>query len=122
MELSRWDIARDDFVRASKGLLLSAAANQPGVLPDRIRRRAEFDGYQDKKASESKVVHNAFEHGDAWFNTGDLLRVDTLRHLHFVDRLGDTYRWKGENVATSEVQEQLLQAPQVREANVYGVS
>jgi acyl-CoA synthetase (AMP-forming)/AMP-acid ligase II len=122
MALARWDMEKDDFVRAPDGRLLPAQVNEPGVLLGRIRRRAEFDGYRDKKASESKIVHDAFKPGDAWFNTGDLLRLDTLRHLHFVDRLGDTYRWKGENVATSEVQEQLAQSPLVREANVYGVS
>jgi acyl-CoA synthetase (AMP-forming)/AMP-acid ligase II len=121
MALARWDSEKEDFVRDPNGQLLRAHVNEPGVLLGRIRRHAEFDGYQDKQASESKVIRNAFQVGDAWFNTGDLLRMDALHHLHFVDRLGDTYRWKGENVATSEVQEQLSQLPQVREVNVYGV-
>ncbi|HEY2735689.1 MAG TPA: long-chain-acyl-CoA synthetase [Polyangiales bacterium] len=122
MSLARWDNERDDFVRDARGRLIRAHTNEPGVLLGRIRRHAEFDGYGDKSASESKVVRDAFEEGDAWFNTGDLLRRDRLHHLHFVDRLGDTYRWKGENVATSEVQEQLSQWPAVREVSVYGVS
>jgi acyl-CoA synthetase (AMP-forming)/AMP-acid ligase II len=121
MALARWDSEKEDFVRDPNGQLLRAHVNEPGVLLGRIRRRAAFDGYQDKKASESKVIRNAFRVGDAWFNTGDLLRMDALHHLHFVDRLGDTYRWKGENVATSEVQEQLSRWPPVREVNVYGV-
>ncbi|HEX4352025.1 MAG TPA: long-chain-acyl-CoA synthetase [Polyangiales bacterium] len=122
MELVRWDTENNDFSRDARGHLVRTKTNEPGVLIGRIRRRAEFDGYQDKRASESKIIRNGFKDGDAWFDTGDLLRRDHLHHLHFVDRLGDTYRWKGENVATSEVQEQLSQWPAVREVSVYGVS
>ena len=122
MALARWDDDKVDFVRTREGHLIRAQQGEPGVLLGRIRPHAEFDGYHDKAASESKIVRDAFEHGDAWFNTGDLLRMDALFHLYFVDRLGDTFRWKGENVATSEVQEQLSQWPPVREANVYGVA
>ena len=84
-------------------------------------RRQEFDGYQDKTASEKKIVRDAFTKGDAYFDTGDLLRVDRGRNLYFVDRLGDTFRWKGENVATFEVQEQISKWDPVDEVNVYGV-
>jgi acyl-CoA synthetase (AMP-forming)/AMP-acid ligase II len=122
MALARWDEAKNDFVRRPDGRLIRSQQGEPGVLLGRIRRHAEFDGYHDKAASESKVVRDAFDTGDAWFNTGDLLRMDALFHLYFVDRLGDTFRWKGENVATSEVQEQLSQWPPVREVNVYGVA
>jgi acyl-CoA synthetase (AMP-forming)/AMP-acid ligase II len=122
MALARWDEASGTFVRDAHGRVVKTRAGEPGVLLGRIRRNAEFDGYQDRSASESKVVRNAFADGDAWFNTGDLLRLDHLRHLHFVDRLGDTFRWKGENVATSEVQDQLSAWPAVQEANVYGVT
>jgi acyl-CoA synthetase (AMP-forming)/AMP-acid ligase II len=122
MALARWDEDQGDFVRDARGHLMRAGIGQPGVLLGRIRRRAEFDGYQDRAATESKVMRDAFARGDAWFNTGDLLRLDALWHLYFVDRLGDTFRWKGENVATSEVEAQLAQWAPVREVNVYGVS
>ena len=122
MALARWDEQNSDFARDSAGHLVPVAVGEPGVMLGRIRARATFDGYQDEQASESKIVRDAFGSGDAWFNTGDLLRMDWRWHLYFVDRLGDTFRWKGENVATSQVEEQLAQWGPVHEANVYGVS
>ncbi|MET0389601.1 MAG: long-chain-acyl-CoA synthetase [Polyangiales bacterium] len=121
MALARWNEVVGDFERDARGRLVRARRGEPGVLLGRIRHRAEFDGYHDKAASERKVVRDAFMPGDAWFNTGDLLRVDHFGNLFFVDRLGDTFRWKGENVATSEVQEQVATLPNVQEVNVYGV-
>lgn len=122
MTIVRWDEGAEDFARDAQGHLIKAKPGEAGVLLGQIRRRAEFDGYHDKDASERKVVRDAFKPGDAYFNTGDLLRLDRLNHLYFVDRLGDTFRWKGENVATSEVQEQISTWPKVQEVNVYGVS
>jgi acyl-CoA synthetase (AMP-forming)/AMP-acid ligase II len=121
MALARWNEEQGDFVRGADGHLVRVKRGEPGVLLGRIEPRAEYIGYQDKAASETKVVRNAFAPGDAWFNTGDLLRLGAFRHMYFVDRLGDTYRWKGENVATSEVQERLSSWPPLLEANVYGV-
>ena len=71
---------------------------------------------------KKKILHDVFKKGDAWFRTGDLMRRDDHGYFYFVDRIGDTYRWKGENVATSEVAEALSTVPGIREANVYGVS
>lgn len=122
MTIVRWDDQADDFARDPSGRLIKAKVGETGVLLGEIRRRAEFDGYHDRESSERKVVRDAFKPGDAYFNTGDLMREDHLRQLYFVDRLGDTFRWKGENVATSEVQERLAKFPAVQEANVYGVS
>jgi fatty-acyl-CoA synthase len=67
------------------------------------------------------VLRDAFAKGDSWFRTGDLMRQDAEGYFYFIDRLGDTFRWKGENVSTSEVAEVLSGAPGVKEANVYGV-
>jgi acyl-CoA synthetase (AMP-forming)/AMP-acid ligase II len=122
MTIVRWNDQADDFARDERGRLIRAKIGEAGVLIGEIRRRAEFDGYHDREASERKVVRDAFKPGDAYFNTGDLMREDRFRQLYFVDRLGDTFRWKGENVATSEVQEQLATFPTVQEANVYGVN
>ena len=122
MIIVRWDERAEDFARDAQGHLIKAKVGEAGVLLGQIRRRAEFDGYHDKAASERKVVRDAFKPGDAYFNTGDLLRADRLGHLYFVDRLGDTFRWKGENVATSEVQERISSWPKVQEVNVYGVT
>jgi acyl-CoA synthetase (AMP-forming)/AMP-acid ligase II len=122
MTIVRWDDNADDFARDSRGRLMKTKAGETGVLLGKIRRRAEFDGYHDKEASERKVVRDAFQPGDAYFNTGDLMRYDHRMQLYFVDRLGDTFRWKGENVATSEVQEHIATFPGIQEVNVYGVN
>jgi len=81
-----------------------------------------YDGYTDPEASERKVVRNAFEPGDAYFRSGDLLRRDEDYYYYFVDRIGDTFRWKGENVSTQEVASILNRSPGVSETNVYGVT
>jgi acyl-CoA synthetase (AMP-forming)/AMP-acid ligase II len=121
--LARWDDARDDFARDEQGFLIRAKAGEAGVLLGRMSAKlARFDGYHDQRETERKIVRNAFKRGDAWFNTGDLLRIDAFRRLYFVDRLGDTFRWKGENVSTFEVQEQLASWPGATEVNVYGVA
>lgn len=121
MMLARWDEEAQDFIRNDKGMLVKAKTGENGILLGEIRARQEFDGYQDKAASEKKIIRDAFKKGDAYFDTGDLLRVDRGRNLFFVDRLGDTFRWKGENVATFEVQEQISKWEPVDEVNVYGV-
>lgn len=81
-----------------------------------------FDGYADKSETAKKILRDVFEKGDVWFRTGDLMKRDDLGYFYFVDRIGDTFRWKGENVATSEVAEAIAVFPGVLEANVYGVS
>ncbi len=83
--------------------------------------RGRFEGYSKGADTEKKILRDVFEKGDAWFRTGDLLRRDTEGYFYFVDRIGDTFRWKGENVATSEVAEAISVFPGVKEANVYGV-
>ncbi len=75
-----------------------------------------------RRRRKRKILHDAFATGDRWFRTGDLMRKDDAGYYYFVDRIGDTFRWKGENVATSEVQEAITGFSGVREANVYGVS
>ncbi|MFO7564835.1 MAG: long-chain-acyl-CoA synthetase, partial [Enhygromyxa sp.] len=121
MKLVRWDAQRDELVRGPDGFAVVAGPGEPGVLLGKIDDRNPYVGYTDARASRSKVLRDVFEQGDAWFNTGDLLSRDRLWHLHFVDRLGDTFRWKGENVSTQEVAEILNKGPGVRESNVYGV-
>jgi acyl-CoA synthetase (AMP-forming)/AMP-acid ligase II len=122
MALVQWDEQQQDFVRDSRGKLQKVHGNEPGILLGKIQRRARFEGYHDKAASEQKILRDVFRPGDAWFNTGDLLRRDAFAHLYFVDRVGDTFRWKGENVATSEVQGHILKWSDAEEASVYGVT
>jgi fatty-acyl-CoA synthase len=103
---------RPDEVGEAIGQIL----DQPGS-PAR-----QFDGYTDRRASEAKVLHGVFTGGDRWFRTGDLMRKDTAGYFYFVDRIGDTFRWKGENVSTTEVAAVLRAFPGVVEAVVYGVN
>lgn len=121
MKLARWDTQADALVRGPKGFAIQAKPGEPGVLLGKIDARNPYSGYTDSNASRGKVLTDVFERGDAWFNTGDLLSRDRLWHLQFVDRLGDTFRWKGENVSTQEVAEVLNKGPGVIESNVYGV-
>jgi acyl-CoA synthetase (AMP-forming)/AMP-acid ligase II len=118
----RWDEGKQDFVRRSDGRLQRCRTGEAGVMLGKIDDGSGFDGYRDRAATEGKIVRGAFEASDAWFNTGDLMRVDCRRNLYFADRLGDTFRWKGENVSTIEVEEQIASWPAAREVNVYGVS
>jgi fatty-acyl-CoA synthase len=93
-----------------------------GLFVARISRIARFDGYLDHKASDSKILRDVFRRGDAWFNSGDLVTLHEEKWLSFADRVGDTFRWKGENVSTAEVALLLNAAPGVVESNVFGVS
>ena len=82
---------------------------------------ARFEGYTDAAASEKKILRDVFAPGDAWVRSGDLMRQDRQGFFYFVDRIGDTFRWKGENVATTEVAAVVAGAPCVKAANIYGV-
>src|SRR5205809_967537 len=121
VRLGRFDLARGELVRGPDGFCIPCAPGEPGELLGRVGGAMEYDGYTDRAASERKLVHDAFARGDAWFRTGDLLRQDADGYYYFVDRIGDTFRWKGENVATQEVADVLCGAPGVTEANVNGV-
>jgi fatty-acyl-CoA synthase len=81
-----------------------------------------FEGYVDRLASEQKILRNVFSAGDAWYRSGDLMRQDAQGFFYFIDRLGDTFRWKGENVSSTEVADVLAACPGVQDAVVYGVS
>ena len=125
IRLVQYDVETEEVVRGTDGLCIEAGPGQVGQCVGQIAAgdaRSEFTGYLDKAASEKKVLHNVFERGDAWFATGDLLRTDADGYFYFVDRIGDTFRWKGENVSTNEVAERLLAFAGVEEANVYGVA
>ncbi|WP_436493056.1 long-chain-acyl-CoA synthetase [Actinokineospora sp. HUAS TT18] len=102
--------------------LRKVKAGEVGLLLTKVTNRAPFDGYTDADASERKLVRDAFKADDCWFDTGDLVRMQGFKHVAFVDRLGDTFRWKGENVATTEVEGAIGEHPDVEQAVVYGVS
>src|SRR6201993_3403431 len=107
--------------RNDKGRVVKVRAGEPGLLLSKVTNFQPFDGYTDKAATEKKLVRDAFTKGDVWFNTGDLMRSQGFGHAAFSDRLGDTFRWKGENVATTEVEHAVAQDPHVDEVTVYGI-
>jgi acyl-CoA synthetase (AMP-forming)/AMP-acid ligase II len=107
--------------RDARGRVTEVAKGGVGLLMTEVTDSAPFDGYTDAGAGERKLVRDAFAAGDCWFNTGDLVRDQGWRHIQFVDRIGDTFRWKGENVATTEVEAALRDAPGVEDCAVYGV-
>ncbi len=94
---------------------------ETGLLLGEISETNPFIGYTSEEATESKILRDVFEKGDEWFNTGDLLRDIGYGHVQFVDRTGDTFRWKGENVSTTEVEAVANTLPQVSLSSVYGV-
>jgi len=115
------DHATGDLVRDSNGHLIRVPPGGTGLLLGKVTRTYPYDGYTDDQASEGKLIRDAFEPGDCWFNTGDLLTDLGYRHARFVDRLGDTYRWRGENVATTEVEAVAMAVPEIEEAAAFGV-
>ena len=119
----RFDVEREMPVRGPDGLCIECGPEEAGEAMGRLSARAgrNFEGYTKKADSEKKVLRDVFSKGDAWFRTGDLMRRDEHGYFYFVDRIGDTFRWKGENVATSEVAEALSAIPGIKEVNVYGV-
>ncbi|HET7714713.1 MAG TPA: long-chain-acyl-CoA synthetase [Bauldia sp.] len=123
----RFDINRETPVRGEDGLCIECDVGEVGELVSQIvinplKPGQRFDGYADKVETEKKILRDVFVAGDMWFRSGDLMRRDERGYFFFVDRIGDTYRWKGENVSTSEVAEALGVCPGVAEVNVYGIA
>ncbi|XP_052008266.1 long-chain fatty acid transport protein 2-like isoform X2 [Xyrauchen texanus] len=120
--LIKYDTERDEPVRDSTGLCIEVPKGQTGLLVSKITEIAPFVGYaQNKQQTEKKRLCNVFKSGDVYFNSGDLMKIDNENFIYFQDRVGDTFRWKGENVATTEVSDILSMLDFVEEANVYGV-
>jgi len=125
--LVRCDPDTRALLRGEDGLCIRVGPDEPGEALGRIGDAAAthgrpFEGYTSDAASADKIARDVLAKGDAWFRTGDLMRRDRAGFYYFVDRLGDTFRWKGENVATDEVASALAACPGVTEAVVYGVT
>jgi fatty-acyl-CoA synthase len=116
-----YDAETGEPVRGDDGRVRRVPSGQPGLLISPVTRLAPFDGYTDAAASEKKLVRNAFKQGDVWFNTGDVMNPQGMGHASFADRLGDTFRWKGENVATTQVEAALAEERGIAECTVFGV-
>jgi fatty-acyl-CoA synthase len=117
----QFDVDSEEIRKDAGGFCIPAETGESGELIVKISNTARFEGYTNDEASEKKVLRGAFDEGDTFFRTGDLLRMDDDGFYYFVDRIGDTFRWKGENVATSEVAEVISGVGGVNEANIYGV-
>jgi fatty-acyl-CoA synthase len=123
----RHDVETGLPARGPDGFCIRCAPDEAGeaigrISADEAARAGRFEGYTSDAESERKVLRDVFAKGDAWFRTGDLMRLDRQGFFTFVDRIGDTFRWKGENVATTEVAEAVASCPGVAEAMVYGVA
>ena len=125
VEIVKFDIEEERPIRGADGFCIKADYDEPGEAIGKIfdtDTRGRFEGYaNDPAATEKKILRDVFEKGDMWFRTGDLIKHDAQGYFYFVDRIGDTFRWKSENVSTNEVGEVLAMFPGIELANVYGV-
>jgi len=124
--LVAFDHLAGEPARDERGFCRRCAVDEVGeaigkIATDGVSPESQFDGYTDRAATDRKILRHVFAAGDAWFRSGDLMRRDAAGFFYFVDRIGDTFRWKGENVSTSEVTEAVCTWHQVRDAVVYGV-
>ena len=124
--LLRFDVESGEPRRNGEGFCERCRPNEVGeavgLIPAGTELAGRFEGYADPEASARKVLRNVFKSGDSWYRTGDLMRRDEHGFYYFVDRVGETYRWKGENVSTAEVLSALTASRGVLDAVVYGVA
>jgi fatty-acyl-CoA synthase len=123
--LVRFDLDAGVPARDAAGRCVRCAPHEPGEALGQIldaHGATRFEGYTDAAASSKKILRDVFAPGDAWYRTGDLMRQDEQGFFYFVDRVGDTFRWKGENVSTTEVAGVIAACPGIVDAAVYGVS
>ena len=125
--LVAFDFDNGEPIRNENGFCIRCGVNEPGeaigqLQNDPASAGSRFEGYTRPAETEKKILRNVFKAGDAWVRTGDLMRKDEKGFFYFVDRVGDTFRWKGENVSTSEVAQELCAFEGVLHANVYGVT
>ncbi|XP_029767572.1 long-chain fatty acid transport protein 6 isoform X2 [Terrapene carolina triunguis] len=121
-DLIKYDFKKDEPIRNRHGWCEKVKKGEAGLLISKVNAKNPFFGYAgSKKHTEKKLLCAVFKKGDIYFNTGDLMVQDQENFLYFWDRIGDTYRWKGENVATTEVSDVIGMLDFIQEANVYGV-
>src|SRR5438067_3594129 len=126
-KIVRFDPESQQPVRDERGFCIECDIDEPGevigkIMKDASRPGQRFEGYANDMETNRKILHDEFKKGDVWFRTGDLMRKDKDGYFYFVDRIGDTFRWKGENVSTTEIEEVIGAFDGALEANVYGVA
>lgn len=122
-DLIKYDFQKDEPIRNEQGWCSHVKKGEPGLLISRVNEKNPFFGYVgNKKHTEKKLLCDVFKKGDVYFNTGDLMVQDHENFLYFCDRIGDTFRWKGENIATTEVADIIGMLDFIQESNVYGVA
>ncbi len=126
-KLVKYDVGDDELVRDVNGLCCEVEPGEPGLLLFEVTEKSQFEGYTSEEASNKKLIRNALTQGDVYFNSGDLMKTVDVgfsfgqTHYQFVDRVGDTYRWKSENVSTNEVGEIINNHDAIVFTNIYGV-
>ncbi|KAI9029438.1 hypothetical protein DFJ74DRAFT_487907 [Hyaloraphidium curvatum] len=116
------DLDTEELIRDPKtGFCIECAANEPGEIIGKLVGENFVGYFKNEQATTKKYIRDAFEKGDVWVRSGDLLVRDSQNYFHFVDRLGDTFRYKGENCSTMQVRDVMLECPVLRDCNVYGV-
>ena len=113
-----------DVIRGEDGFCIRCKPGEPGMFVGLINPNnsvRNFDGYVDQKATQKKIARDVFKRGDAAFLSGDILEMDELGYLYFRDRTGDTFRWRGENVSTTEVEAVISNIAGLNDCVVYGV-
>lgn len=125
IKVLRWDVENGEYVRDADGRPVEAGPDEVGELVAEVRHGNDgvgfFEGYTSKEATDAKLLRGLYKPDDAWVKSGDLIRVDADGYVYFVDRVGDTFRWKSENVSTQEVETVLAAFPGLDMVNVYGV-
>ncbi len=121
-EVARYDVENEQFIRNSEGFVQKCKAGEKGMFLPKISSMSPFSGYKNnKRATSDKIMENVFKKGDCYFVSGDLVKLYKGNYVSFVDRLGDTFKWKGEVVATNEVADMLNKFGHIEDCNVYGV-
>jgi len=124
VKIVKFDVDKEEVIRGKDGFCIECQPGEPGEFIGPIvatNALSRFDGYTDPAATKKKILSDVFVKGDSYARTGDLLTRNNQGYYSFIDRIGDTFRWKGENVSTTEVAQVLSVFPGVTEANVYGV-
>ncbi|HWQ74311.1 MAG TPA: long-chain-acyl-CoA synthetase [Syntrophomonas sp.] len=121
-EIIKYDLDKDEIVRDNNGYAIKCEIGETGLLICEINAMNVFAGYvNNPQATEEKIMHNVLREGDCYFDSGDLVCLAEDDYFSFVDRLGDTFRWKSENVSTNQVSNVVNKFGQMEDVNVYGV-